>query len=288
MKRLIRNMSNIIISNKEELEKLKQAITSSGPDKFHVVTDFDRTLTKAFVNGKKTPSVISVLREENYLSEEYSEKAKALAEHYHPIEMDFGISLDEKKKYMKEWWEKHFELLIKSGLNKKNLERVVDEGKVEFREGALEFFDLLHEKKIPLIILSSSGIGDLIPMYLEKYGKLYDNIHIITNLYKWDEEGNAIGIKKPIIHVFNKDEASVTHLPKIHDRIKGRKNVLLLGDSLGDLGMVKGFDYDNLLKIGFLNDKVEESLEKYKENFDVVITNDLDMNYVNEIMKGIK
>lgn len=281
-------MQNIIISNKEHFEQLKQKIISQGPSKFHVVADFDRTLTKAFIHGEKIPSIISVLRNENYLSSEYSEKAKALANNYHPIEIDPAISMNVKKKKMQEWWEKHFELLIESGLNKKNLKRVIKEGKVEFREGVEEFLDLLHEKKIPLIILSSSGIGDLIPMYLEKHGKLYDNFHIITNLYKWDKKGNAIGINKPIIHVFNKDETSVKDHPLIYREVKERKNVLLLGDSLGDLGMVEGFNYENLLKIGFLNEEVERDLGEYKENFDVVITNDSSMNYVNEFVKLIK
>ena len=79
-------------------------------------------------------------------------------------------------------------------MHKKHLKRVINEGKVEFREGAEKLLDLLHEKNIPLVILSSSGIGDLIPMYLEKHGKLYNNTHIIANLYKWDEKGNAIGM----------------------------------------------------------------------------------------------
>lgn len=280
-------MKNIIIPNKNHFEKLKTKILSEGADKFHIVADFDRTLTKCFVNGKSIPSIISVLRNENYLSEEYSEKAKALANYYHPIEIDSKISINEKKKKMQEWWEKHFELLIESGLNKKNLERVINEGKVEFREGALEFLDLLYEKKIPLVIISSSGVGDLIPMYLEKHGKLYDNVHMITNLYKWDKKGNAIGINKPIIHVFNKDETSVKNHPFIYEKIKNRKNVLLLGDSLGDLVMIKGFDYKNLLKVGFLNEEVERDLEEYKRNFDVVITNDSDMKYVNKFIKQL-
>jgi len=281
-------MEKIVLSSPESFEKIKQKITLEGSENLHVIADFDRTLTKCFVNGVKMPSIISVLRNENYLSEEYSVKAKALAEHFHPIEIDPAISMNVKKRKMQEWWEKHFELLIKSGLNKKNLERVVNEGKVEFREGAEEFLDLLYEKKIPLIILSSSGIGDLIPMYLEKYGKLYDNVHIITNLYKWNKKGNAIGINKPIIHVFNKDETSVKDHPKIYEKVRDRKNVLLLGDSLGDLGMVEGFDYNNLLKIGFLNEEVERDLKVYKRNFDMIIINDSNMNYVNEFIKEIK
>lgn len=288
MKALVKNMENIIISDEKHFEQLKKTILSQGSGKFHVIADFDRTLTKCFVNGIKIPSIISVLRNENYISEEYSEKAKALADHYHPIEIDSALSMNIKKRKMEEWWKKHFELLIESGLNKKNLERVINEGKVEFRKGAKEFIDLLHEKSIPLIIFSSSGIGDLIPIYFQKQGKLYDNVHIITNLYKWDKKGNAIGINKPIIHVFNKDETSVKNYPAIYKEVKERKNVLLLGDSLGDLGMVEGFDYNNLLKIGFLNEEIERDLQEYKRNFDVVVTNDSDMKYVNEFIKEIK
>lgn len=280
-------MKNLTISDKENFEKLKTKIILGGVTNFHVVADFDRTLTKAFVNGVALPSIISVLRNENYLSEEYSEKAKALANKYHPIEIDTKIPLNEKKKDMKEWWEKHFELLINSGLNKKNLERIINEGKVEFREGAEEFLDLLHEKNIPLVIISSSGVGDLIPMYLEKHGKLYNNVHIIANLYKWDNKGKAIGTQNSIIHVFNKDETSVKNYPLVYKEIKNRKNVLLLGDSLGDLGMIKGFNYEYLLKIGFLNEQIEESLEEYKKNFDVIITHDSNMEFVNRFIKQL-
>jgi len=281
-------MENVIISNPENFEEIKQKIISDGAKKFHVLADFDRTLTTAFVGGKKVSSAIAILRNENYLSEEYSQKAHALADYYHPIEFNLNIPIKEKKKYMQEWWKKHCNLLIKSGLNKKHLERIVDEEKVKFRKGALEFIDLLHKIHIPLIIISSSGIGDVIPLLLDKYGRLYDNVKIITNLYKWDKSGKAIGINEPIIHVFNKDETVLKDLPKIYRDIQNRKNVLLLGDSLGDLGMIEGFDYNNLLKVGFLNYDVEKNLEKYKENFDVVITNDSDMNFVNEFVKEIK
>ena len=53
-----------------------------------------------------------------------------------------------KKEKMNEWWTKHFDLLIKSGLNKKHLERVINEGKIQFREGVPEFLNFLHKNEI--------------------------------------------------------------------------------------------------------------------------------------------
>jgi len=51
--------------------------------------------------------------------------------------------------------------------------------------------------------------------------------------------------------------------------------------------MIEGFDYDNLIKIGFLNDNINENLEDFKKNFDIVILNDSDMNYINKLLKEI-
>ncbi|MBU1349747.1 hypothetical protein KJ978_03455, partial [Patescibacteria group bacterium] len=47
------------------------------------------------------------------------------------------------------------------------------------------------------------------------------------------------------------------------------------------------FDYDNLIKIGFLNENVKENLEEYKKNYDVVILNDGSMEYVNDLLNEI-
>ena len=294
---------NIVIPNPGELEKTKKAISEDGAEKLHVLADFDRTLTTAFVNGESIPSLISVLRDGNYLTTDYAQKAKELYAKYHQIEIDSKIPPEQKKKAMEEWWTTHFDLLIKSGLNKKDLESVVETGKVKFRDGFADFIDFLKARNIPLVIMSSSGLGgDTISMYLEREGKLgdelrssspsanarvYDNIYIISNSYEWDENGSAIAVKEPIIHLMNKDETAVQDFPVVFDTIKNRRNVLLLGDNLEDIGMVTGFDYDNLIKIGFLNENIEENLEQYKRNFDVVILNDSSLNYINGLLKEI-
>jgi 5'-nucleotidase len=188
---------------------------------------------------------------------------------------------------MNEWWNEHFDLLIESGLNIKHIKQIIDEGKIEFREGIVEFLELLHKNNIPLIIVSSSGLGwDSISMFFEKKDLLYPNVHIVSNRYSWDEDGNAIGVKRPIIHVMNKDETVLEDFP-FFSQIKDRKNVLLLGDSLGDPGMVEGFNYENLIKIGFLNENIKENLDAYKKEFDVLLLNDTGMGFVTGLLKNI-
>jgi len=77
--------SDVLIPDKERFEVLKYNIAKAGSETIHVVTDFNRTLTKAYVDGDKTPSLISVLRNGNYLIPGYAEKAHELYSKYHVI-----------------------------------------------------------------------------------------------------------------------------------------------------------------------------------------------------------
>jgi len=49
--------------------------------------------------------------------------------------------------------------------------------------------------------------------------------------------------------------------------------------------MIKGLNYKNVIKVGFLNEEIKKNLEAYRQNFDVLILNDGDMNYVNNLLK---
>lgn len=279
---------NIIINNKAGLEKIIRNISRAGAKKMHVISDFDRTLTHVYVGGQRRPSLISILRDENYLSPNYSRKARALFNKYHPLEANPDIPLKEKKMAMQAWWKEHFSLLIDSGLNKKDIEKIIFSGKVRLRKGVLKFIDSLHNNNIPLIIMSSTGLGgDAISQFLRKEGKLYNNIFIISNFIKWNKKRNAVGFREPIIHSLNKDEALIDDFPQVHAKVKNKRNVLLIGDNLEDIGMIKGFDYDNLVKIGFLNEDVEKNLKRYKKAFDIIIANDSSFDYLNLLLKDI-
>lgn len=56
--------------------------------------------------------------------------------------------------------------------------------------------------------------------------------------------------------MYNKNENAI-HNSDYFENLQHRENIILLGDSLGDLHMADGaVDSANILKIGFLNDKV--------------------------------
>ena len=279
-------MSNIIIPNPQEFNEKLKKIIAWWPEKFHVIADFDRTLTKAFAEGKPTVSLITRLQN-GFYPPEYADKSNAIFNKYHPIEIDPNISLEEKKHTMTKRWDEQFNLMLSYGLTRKIIADAMDSEETNFRAWCGDLFDILYDKKIPLLILSASGLGyDSIYYCLKHENKLYDNIDIISNDFVRDEEGKAIGVREPVIHSFNKDETVVKNFP-IYEEIKDRKNILLLGDGLWDAQMADGFDYENILKIWFLNNDSPEHREKFSEVYDLLILGDGDMEEVNEIIKKI-
>jgi len=260
-------LKNILIPNPKKLAKLVAAFKRAGADNIHVLADFDNTLTKAYVNGKRVNSLLAILRDEKYLTPDYPEKSYALYYKYHPLEESHQLTRAAKKRAMNQWWTLHFKLLIKSGLNKKDVYRAVKSDNLRLRPGVLEFFKFLKAKKIPLVVMSASGLGqESVKAYLRQSKNHSNNIQIISNNLLWDKNGRMIGFKKPIIHSANKDETVMKNFPRVMKKIKARTNVLLLGDRLEDLHMITGFNYDHLIKIGFLNHNQKGTLVRFKKN----------------------
>lgn len=277
--------NNIFIRDSKALEQKITKIKKDGVNQFHVISDFDRTLTPAFIQGKKPTTSFAQIREGGYLPNEYFEQAQALFHHYRPIEISDTMPLAEKKNHMKYWWEAHLSLIVKYGLTKSVIEDIINKRKIQFRPGAHEFISLLATHNIPILILSA-GIGDIIKEFLRSEEALHPNLHIISNFFEFDGKGKAIKYISPITHTFNKNEGQIKQSP-YHQQIEDRKNVLLLGDAFGDSSMLDGVNHETIIKIGFLNEDVERLKEKFSEEYDVLILNDGSMDYVNKLLKEI-
>lgn len=280
-------MQNVIVVNLAKLEETKKAMIKDGAERLHVLSDFDGTLTKKY-NGEKVPSLISILRDEGYLTPDYPAKAQSLFDKYHPIEIDSKISLEEKKKAMQEWWKKHYALLIKSKLHRRDIERCVQSERTKFKQGVVNLFSLLRTQDVPIVIMSATGLGeDGLRMRFKKENINLNGVFFVANSFQWSPDGYLIGANEPIVHSMNKDETVVQDFPEVYEKIKNRKNVILLGDNEGDAEMITGFDYDNLIKIGFLNKMDEPALTEFKKIYDVVIIGNDSAEYTHKLMKEI-
>jgi len=129
-------------------------------------------------------------------------------------------------------------------------------------------------------------------MILEKENKIHSNIRIVTNKLIVNDEDDIVGFSDPIIHVFNKNGATIVKYLENDEPYKqdfeSRKNILLIGDSTGDVHMADGLlDMHHCIKIGFFNEDHEERLNIYKEIYDVVIVNDGSFDYVHDFISDI-
>lgn len=69
-------------------------------------------------------------------------------------------------------------------------------------------------------------------------------------------KGVLKGFKGELIHVYNKHDGALRNT-EYFKQLKENCNILLMGDSMGDLSMADGVpNVETILKIGFLNDKV--------------------------------
>ncbi|MDD4983906.1 MAG: haloacid dehalogenase-like hydrolase [Candidatus ainarchaeum sp.] len=277
---------NVVIVNEKEFNRKVEQIKKGGLDNLHIIADFDKTLTTAKVNGKDFKSVIALLREDDYLDKDYIEKAHALYDKYSPFENDHTLSVKEKIKKMEAWWQEHLDLHIEKGLTKNVVDKLCRDTKykMKFRDSIDKFINVLKDNGVPLLVFSA-GIGDVIQYFFESKGLLHKDISIISNFYNYDASGRITGYKGKIIHSDNKGEIAVAK-DKHFSKIKDRKNVILLGDSLGDTTMADGLEHKVVLKIGFLDDG--SKLEAYKKVYDVLILNDGSLEFVVDIIKKIE
>ncbi|XP_048101351.1 cytosolic 5'-nucleotidase 3-like isoform X1 [Alosa alosa] len=278
--------STVRIGNPQKVDQILNGMRQAGPNTVQIISDFDMTLTRFAFNGKRCPTCHNILDNSKLISEDCKVKLEHLLNTYYPIEIDSTRSVEDKTPYMVEWWTKAHELLVQQKINKDLLAVVVRESDAMLREDYQIFFDHLKERNIPLLIFSA-GIGDVLEEVIRQAGVFYPNVKVFSNYMDFDETGTLRAFKGELIHTYNKREGALLntgHFQELHDR----HNVLLLGDSIGDLTMADGVqNIENILKIGYLNDKVEERMESYLKSYDVVLVKDETMEVPNGILQYI-
>ncbi len=242
-------------------DKTKEKLPLKNLDNYYVVADFDRTITTG--NSKTS---WSILAGSDLVPKEYIKERDAYYDIYRPIEIDESLDLEYRKEKVKEWFRLHVELFVKYKISEEVFKKAATDLRImEFRRGAKEFLDYMHEKNVPVIIISA-GIGNFIETFLKGNDCFHDNIYISSNKIIF-KDGVASGVDKNIIHSLNKNEVSLPD--EIREKLRGRENVILLGDQTSDLLMVDENEHEEVLKIGILTD--QNNLENFSTVFDIVL-----------------
>lgn len=249
----------MIIANRKRLEQLN----SISYDDFYILTDFDGTITK----DTSDSSWASIFKNPK-VTKEFIDECVRIFNYYHKYEIDTNLSLEEKMPIMTEWYRKNIETLIQFGITEEIINYAANnEHIMAFRDGAIDFLKSMYERNVPIIVISA-GVGNIIEQFLIKNNCSYSNIFISSNFLEY-ENGIIVGVRNnSLIHPLNKNEVYLSS--DIQEKIKNRKNIILLGNSISDVDMAN--NQKTVFKLGFLDEEIEERLESFKENYDMVCT----------------
>ncbi|CAI5702330.1 unnamed protein product [Peronospora effusa] len=143
----------------------------------------------------------------------------------------------------------------------------------------MEIFELLARENVPVLIFSA-GLYDVIHAVLNKeYAKTIakmppKNVLVISNMMRFLTKTTRLWA---LMERLNKNASALVEIDFWKQcQLEKRHNILLLEDSLGDSNMANGSDFkeDEIVRIGFLNDGIEQKLDMYLQRFNVVLTND--------------
>ncbi|XP_018016500.1 cytosolic 5'-nucleotidase 3 isoform X2 [Hyalella azteca] len=277
--------NHVRVKDPVKTEELLQRLISGGFPKLQIVADFDYTLTRVHdETGKRLHCSWGVLDNSPLMPEFYRPESKVLLDKYYPVEISPHLTEQEKIPQMVDWYKQVQELLARSRITSISVRQMVEESNTQLRIGTESLLASLEASEVPVLVFSA-GMGDILMHILRKFQLYSPNVKIVSNFFKYDYEDCVVGFENETIHMFNKNE-NVIHSSPYFKNMSGRNNVILLGDSLGDIKMAHGVpDPGAILKIGFLNDKVEERLSSYEEAFDVVLIDDQTMDAPMAIVK---
>ncbi|PAV79996.1 hypothetical protein WR25_07709 [Diploscapter pachys] len=284
------NHPNVKIKNPDLVKTKIVKFISEGQDRLLVLSDWDFTLSKYIdENGKRCDSCYCVFDEgARSVDPEFCKRFISLLHKYGPIEHNHSMTIQEKVPYMEEWWRQSHNEIINVGFTRQQVEKFVGNSKMKLRGNCIELMRNLQVAKVPLIIFSA-GIGNVIDIYLRQtMGEMPRNTHIVSNMMIYGENDKVVDFSTPVIHVYCKNSTVIPGNASFANEIHGRPNVLLMGDSLGDVSMDVGAKEEQAsLKIGFVNHDPDSLVEKYMDHFDIVIVMDQSMEVPNLIINEI-
>ncbi|TDH72433.1 hypothetical protein CCR75_004449 [Bremia lactucae] len=300
----------LIIANPDAFARKMKKFSQDGADHMLVITDFDRTLTPYYKQRKDSKDPLELessshglLMTSTVLQPQVCAGEQELFAKFYPMEVSPALSAEEKLPFMKQWWKSAHALLVEYKITKSQVVEAVALGSLSFRQGFHSLFRLLNDQRVPTLIFSA-GLYDVIHTALEQeFSKEHQhinvetslsklstpsNVHVVSNMMRFDDHGVIEGFDGTLIHSLNKTARVLLDSSFWQQcQLEKRRNVLLLGDSQGDVRMAEGLNADEIIRVGFLNVHVEEALDEYLELYDVVLTCDASLLPVQMLIEQI-
>ncbi|GMT01596.1 hypothetical protein PENTCL1PPCAC_23770, partial [Pristionchus entomophagus] len=271
------------------LAKIAKMI-DGGAEELLVISDFDHTMSRAYdEKGERCWTTHGVFDNAAQMAD-LAAKCKELSAHFLPIEFDGNMTIEEKIPHMEAWWRQSHDAIVAKGVERAVLEELVLHSNIRLRDNAESLLAHLDAARVPLVMFSA-GIGDIISIFLaQRLGAVPANMHIISNMMTYNDKKVVSSFREPLIHTFNKNGKVISkeEVNFFHEMRK-RDNVILMGDSMGDLHMDVGVENHreaDTLKIAFLNKK-DHLLPYYLDGYDIVIVDDQSMDVPRQIMDAI-
>ncbi|TKR92945.1 hypothetical protein L596_007495 [Steinernema carpocapsae] len=233
MESLLKNPRVRMRDAKAVEHKLAQII-KGGMDQLMVISDFDYTLSRfKDVNGERCWTTHGVFDDAAMkMDPTLGQKFVDLKAKYLPIEFCPTLSDAEKVPHMENWWRTSHGYIIDAKFTEEIIEKCVAESKVLMKKRGFEMIAKLEEHSIPLIIFSA-GIGNVIDVFLKQNMTIVpDNVHLISNMMNFDEQGVCFSFSEPLIHTFCKNSSVINGERSFFHEISNRTNVVLLGTAL--------------------------------------------------------
>jgi len=256
----------------EKVESLQKHIHENGVEDLLVVADFDLTLTAPAAEQchhmfGSTPVLPASFKQQiqRYLN------------------FEVQCTLDE-------WWIGVHDILLSQRLTRDQIVEVVREAHAPFREGAVDFLNLLNEYNIPVVIISA-GVTDMIVSFLEMHGVMHPNTYVASNKMVFDPNNVLVGFEDhPYITSRNKELAISRFFGSLAWTRDSRKHsVIAVGDKPHDVTFLKKYeelDSEHFLTLGF-RDREFYALEEYLEAFDVTCIENQSFALCNDLLKKI-
>lgn len=285
---------NLKINDLSSLTSKLFAMQADGSSALSIMADFDFTITKRWQDKNfknQCPSTYGVIKRSPLIEKSFASKMNELFNKYWPIETDPNMTVMEKTPHIQKWILSEIALMVECELTKNKLEMMLESNGLIQREGFAQLCKTIEGHGMPLII-STAGLADVVRGAMLRWHLLTDNVAIIGNWFSWDEGevGVVTGFKGDLVHTLNKETSMRKFFDRIEDEtemsgeerqiVRPRQNVVLLGDSLGDVRMTFDLKFlSHILTIGFLNDaKPDSKMDAYLKNYDIVLVNDDTMN----------